>query len=99
MGVGTPSVLSAGPITPRAARPWLDRTGWSGRRTLSPREVCQARAHRLRGGCLPLTVAFADDYEASLFAGKSLTGWHVMNGGKFEARDGLIQLRGGCGGR
>ncbi len=46
---------------------------------------------------LPLTPAFADDKEVSLFDGKSLTGWHVMNGGKFEAKDGMIQLRGGSG--
>jgi hypothetical protein len=32
-----------------------------------------------------------------LFDGKSLAGWHVMNGGKFTAADGVIQLRGGSG--
>ena len=50
--------------------------------------------------CLPLSAAFADDKnqkEVSLFDGKTLTGWHVMNGGKFEAKDGVIQLRGGSG--
>jgi hypothetical protein len=50
--------------------------------------------------CLPLSAAFADDKdkkEVSLFDGKTLTGWHVMNGGKFEAKDGMIQLRGGSG--
>lgn len=47
--------------------------------------------------CLPLSAAFADDNEVSLFDGKSLSGWHVMNGGKFEAKDGMIQLRGGSG--
>ncbi|MEO2089286.1 MAG: DUF1080 domain-containing protein [Gemmataceae bacterium] len=47
--------------------------------------------------CLPLSVASADDKEVSLFDGQSLSGWHVMNGGKFEAKDGMIQLRGGSG--
>jgi hypothetical protein len=45
------------------------------------------------------SLALADDGDKfeSLFDGKSLAGWHVMNGGKFEARDGLVQLRGGSG--
>jgi hypothetical protein len=47
--------------------------------------------------CLPLSAALADDKEVSLFDGKSLSGWHVMNNGKFAAKDGMIQLRGGSG--
>jgi hypothetical protein len=45
------------------------------------------------------TLAQADDKEkfVSLFDGKTLDGWHVMNKAKFEARDGVIQLRGGSG--
>lgn len=46
---------------------------------------------------LPLSPANADDKGESLFDGKSLAGWHVMNKGKFEAKDGLLQLRGGGG--
>jgi len=33
----------------------------------------------------------------SLFDGKSLAGWHIMNGGKFDAADGVIKLNGGRG--
>jgi len=48
--------------------------------------------------CVPLALARAeDDKGESLFDGKTLDGWHVMNNGKFEARDGVIQLRGGGG--
>src|SRR6476660_6509995 len=32
-----------------------------------------------------------------LFDGKSLSGWEVMNGGKFKAEDGVIKLNGGSG--
>jgi len=32
-----------------------------------------------------------------LFDGKSLDGWHVMNGAKFVAEDGVIKLNGGRG--
>ncbi len=42
-------------------------------------------------------VAMADEGFESLFDGKSLTGWHIMNGGKFAANEGVIQLRGGSG--
>lgn len=44
-----------------------------------------------------LGAASAGDGFQSLFDGKSLAGWHVMNGGKFTASDGVIQLRGGRG--
>jgi hypothetical protein len=47
--------------------------------------------------CLPPSLANADDKGESLFDGKSLDGWHIMNEGKFEAKDGVIQLRGGGG--
>ena len=59
-------------------------------------------AHRLSlavfliGTPLALAADKANECE-SLFDGKTLTGWHVMNKGKFEARDGVIQLRGGGG--
>lgn len=33
----------------------------------------------------------------SLFDGKSLEGWHLMNGSKFEVADGVIKLNGGRG--
>lgn len=33
----------------------------------------------------------------SLFDGKSLEGWTIMNGGKFTAEDGVIKLNGGRG--
>ena len=33
----------------------------------------------------------------SLFDGKSLKGWIIMNGGKFEAKNGTIKLSGGSG--
>ena len=32
-----------------------------------------------------------------LFNGKDLAGWHVMNGGRFSVRDGVIFLDGGSG--
>jgi hypothetical protein len=44
--------------------------------------------------------AAADDKDGKfvdLFDGKTLDGWHVMNKAKFEAKDGVIQLRGGSG--
>jgi hypothetical protein len=47
--------------------------------------------------CLPALAAAADDGFESLFDGKSLAGWHVMNGGKFAAAGGVIRLRGGSG--
>ncbi len=34
---------------------------------------------------------------ASLFDGKTLDGWHLMNGAKFVAQDGVIKLNGGRG--
>ena len=34
---------------------------------------------------------------ASLFDGKTLKGWEIMNGGKFTAKDGVIKLDGGRG--
>ena len=48
-------------------------------------------------------LAYADpstDDEAgfvSLFDGKSLDGWTLMNGAKFDAQDGVIKLNGGRG--
>jgi hypothetical protein len=45
---------------------------------------------------LSATTAFAAD-DIVLFDGKSLAGWHVMNGGKFTADDSVIKLRGGSG--
>ena len=39
----------------------------------------------------------ADDGFTALFDGKSLDGWHVMNGGKFSATEGVIKLDGGRG--
>ncbi len=33
----------------------------------------------------------------SLFDGKTLDGWHLMNGAKFVAQDGVIKLNGGLG--
>src|SRR5262245_13106927 len=48
--------------------------------------------------CLPaLADTLAADGFESLFDGKSLAGWHVMNRGKFTAEDGVIKLRGGSG--
>src|SRR6516162_7912266 len=48
--------------------------------------------------CLFLALAGGgEDGFRPLFDGKSLAGWHVMNGGKFTAADGVIQLRGGSG--
>jgi hypothetical protein len=37
------------------------------------------------------------DRSTSLFDGKSLSGWEVMNGGKFKAEEGVIKLGGGSG--
>ncbi|MEK6237058.1 MAG: DUF1080 domain-containing protein [Planctomycetales bacterium] len=46
-------------------------------------------------------VASAEDKNEAgftpLFDGKTLEGWHVMNGGKFVAEDGVIKLNGGRG--
>jgi len=45
-------------------------------------------------------VIAADDTEeefVSLFNGKTLDGWHLMNGAKFVAEDGVIKLNGGRG--
>jgi hypothetical protein len=51
-----------------------------------------------------LTVAVGQDREAavepgftSLFNGKDLSGWHVMNNGRFSVRDGVILLDRGAG--
>lgn len=38
-----------------------------------------------------------DDEFVSLFDGKTLDGWHLMNGAKFVAEDGVIKLNGGSG--
>lgn len=45
-------------------------------------------------------VIVAGDTEegfVSLFNGKTLDGWHLMNGAKFVAEDGVIKLNGGRG--
>lgn len=39
----------------------------------------------------------SDDGFTSLFDGKTLDGWAVMNGGQFTAADGVIKLAGGRG--
>ena len=41
--------------------------------------------------------ASSDDGFTALFDGKSLDGWHIMNGGKFTANKGVIKLNGGRG--
>jgi hypothetical protein len=57
----------------------------------------------VRAACLlvlvvgPAIAAEADDGFVPLFDGKTLKGWVIMNGGKFAAADGMIQLRGGSG--
>ena len=38
-----------------------------------------------------------NDGFTTLFDGKSLDGWHIMNGGKFSATKGVIKLDGGRG--
>ena len=48
----------------------------------------------------PIVSAAAEKPEegfASLFDGKTLDGWHLMNGAKFVAEDGVIKLNGGRG--
>ena len=48
----------------------------------------------------PIVSMAADKPEegfASLFDGKTLDGWHLMNGAKFVAEDGVIKLNGGLG--
>ena len=37
----------------------------------------------------------AEEGFARLFDGKTLDGWHLMNGAKFVAEDGVIKLNGG----
>ena len=44
----------------------------------------------------PAPAANNDGF-TSLFDGKSLDGWHIMNGGKFSATKGVIKLDGGRG--
>ena len=41
--------------------------------------------------------ASSDDGFTTLFDGKSLDGWHIMNGAKFTATKGVIKLDGGRG--
>ena len=41
--------------------------------------------------------AAAEEGFTDLFNGENLDGWHVMNGGKFSAADGVIVLDGGRG--
>jgi hypothetical protein len=48
-------------------------------------------------GPVPVWAADPETGFVQLFDGKSLAGWHVMNGGKFTAADGVIKLRGGSG--
>lgn len=46
------------------------------------------------------TLAVADEPEegfTSLFNGKDLDGWHIMNNAKFSAVDGVLKLDGGSG--
>ncbi len=45
----------------------------------------------------PLKKTAAEKGFVSLFDGKSLDGWHIMNAGKFKAEDGVIKLEGGRG--
>jgi cytochrome c len=68
-----------------------------------------SRCIRFRGtvlvcGLLLMTTRWATGQDdrlpegfTSLFDGKSLSGWEVMNGGKFTAVEGVIQLNGGGG--
>lgn len=44
----------------------------------------------------PLSAADPSPAE-SLFDGKTLAGWHIVHGGNFTAKDGVLQLRGGLG--
>jgi hypothetical protein len=45
-----------------------------------------------------ISITAADDSGfINLFDGKTLQGWHIMNGGKFRAEDGVIKLDGGRG--
>jgi len=39
----------------------------------------------------------AEEDFVSLFDGKTLNGWHLMNGAKFAAEDGVLKLNGGRG--
>ena len=62
---------------------------------------------QLRAG-KPMTVQFKDIYLkhseeqpeegfVSLFDGKTLDGWHLMNGAKFVVEDGVMKHKGGLG--
>ncbi len=58
---------------------------------------------QLRSG-EPMTVQFKEIYLkqleegfAPLFDGKTLDGWHLMNGGKFVVEDGVLKHKGGLG--
>jgi len=44
-----------------------------------------------------VTAEKDDEGFARLFDGKTLDGWHLMNGAKFVAEDGVIKLNGGSG--
>ena len=39
---------------------------------------------------------YADEFQ-SIFDGKSLKGWHLMNGATFVAEEGVLKLNGGLG--
>ena len=51
----------------------------------------------LNGPCVSLAAEQAEEGFVSLFDGKTLEGWHLMNDAKFVAEDGVIKLNGGRG--
>ncbi|MFV1968329.1 MAG: DUF1080 domain-containing protein [Pirellulaceae bacterium] len=51
----------------------------------------------LSAPCVSVAAEKPEEGFASLFDGKTLDGWHLMNGAKFVAEDGVIKLNGGLG--
>ena len=56
-----------------------------------------AASYLLNASNVSLAAEKAEEGFASLFNGKTLDGWHLMNGAKFVAEDRVIKLNGGRG--
>jgi hypothetical protein len=66
------------------------------RRTVQIAAVCFAVCFLAAAGVSAGEGSDEKDF-VPLFDGKSLAGWHIMNGGQFVVEDGVIKLNGGRG--
>jgi hypothetical protein len=67
------------------------------KRSVAQAIIATAASFILGTPCISVAGEKPEEGFVSLFDGKTLDGWHLMNGAKFVAEDGVIKLNDGLG--